>query len=144
MIGDGPDRPAAEWMAKRKGLRDRVLFLGKQDRVRDTLAIADLMILPSELESFGLAALEAMACQVPAVATRVGGIPELIEHGVSGFLAPIGDVEMMARCAVDVLSDEQRLRQMGKEARKVAQSRFCSTRIIPEYENFYREVLERT
>jgi N-acetyl-alpha-D-glucosaminyl L-malate synthase BshA len=144
MIGDGPDRPAAEWMAKRKGLRDRVWFMGKQDNVRDKLAVSDLMILPSELESFGLAALEAMACEVPAVATRVGGIPELIDDGRTGFLTPIGDVEMMARCAVDVLSDEQRLREMGRAAREVAQTRFCSTKIIPHYEAFYRELLERT
>src|SRR3954466_16416139 len=97
MIGDGPDRPAAEWTAKRKGLRDRVIFLGKQDRVADKLGISDLMLLPSELESFGLAALEAMACEVPTVATRVGGVPEVIEHGETGYLAHVGDVEEMAR-----------------------------------------------
>jgi L-malate glycosyltransferase len=144
MIGDGPDRPAAEWMAKRKGLRDRVSFLGKQDNVRDKLAVADLLLLPSELESFGLAALEGMACEVPAVATRVGGIPELIDDHQTGFLAPIGDIELMARCAIDILSDEQRLRAMGRAARDVAKTRFSSTGIIPQYEQFYAEVLERT
>ena len=89
MIGDGPERPAAEWMAKRKGLRDRVSFLGKQTQVADKLAVADLMLLPSELESFGLAALEAMACEVPTVATRVGGLPEVIDHGVTGYKAHV-------------------------------------------------------
>jgi len=144
MIGDGPDRPAAEWMAKRKGLRDRVSFLGKQDRVADKMAIADLMLLPSELESFGLAALEAMACEVPTVATRVGGLPEVIDHGETGYLTHVGDVDEMARCAIEVLSDESRLRAMGRRAREVAQQRFCSSKIIKEYEDFYRLVLERS
>jgi glycosyltransferase involved in cell wall biosynthesis len=102
------------------------------------------MLVPSELESFGLAALEAMACEVPTVATSVGGVPEVIEHGRSGFLAPVGDVETMAACAIEVLSDESRLREMGKAARWEAQTRFCSSRIIPEYEAFYERVLERT
>jgi len=144
MIGDGPDRPAAEWMAKRKGLRDRVSFLGKQDRVADKMAIADLMLLPSELESFGLAALEAMACEVPTVATRVGGLPEVIDHGETGYLTHVGDVDEMARCAIEVLSDESRLRAMGRRAREVAQQRFCSSKIIKEYEDFYQLVLERS
>src|SRR5437868_3564054 len=144
MIGDGPDRPAAEWMAKRKGLRDRVSFLGKQDRVGDKLAIADLMLLPSELESFGLAALEAMACEVPTVATRVGGLPEVIEDGETGYLAHVGDVDEMARCAIEILTDESRLRAMGRRAREAAQQRFCSSKIIKQYEEYYRVVLERS
>ena len=142
MIGDGPDRPAAEWMAKRKGLRDRVIFLGKQDRVADKLGIADLMLLPSELESFGLAALEAMACEVPTVATRMGGVPEVVEHGVTGYLAHVGDIEEMARCAVEILGDESRLRAMGQRARKVAEEKFGASKIIPQYEAFYREMIE--
>jgi N-acetyl-alpha-D-glucosaminyl L-malate synthase BshA len=144
MIGDGPDRAAAEFMARRKGIGERVLFLGKQDRVEEKLGVADLMLLPSELESFGLAALEAMACEVPAIATRVGGIPEVIDDGQNGCLAEVGDTARMARCAIELLSDESRLRQMGKRARLAAQSRFCSTKIIPQYEDFYRAVLERT
>src|SRR5437762_7530703 len=128
MIGDGPDRPAAEWMAKRKGLRDRVSFLGKQDRVGDKLAIADLMLLPSELESFGLAALEAMACEVPTVATRVGGLPEVIDDGETGYLAHVGDVDEMARCEIAILSDDSRLRTLGRRAREAAQQRFCSSK----------------
>jgi N-acetyl-alpha-D-glucosaminyl L-malate synthase BshA len=144
LIGDGPDRPSAEWLVRRKAIQDRVHFLGKQDRIYEKLAIADLMLLPSQLESFGLAALEAMACEVPAVATRVGGIPEVIDDGKTGLLSEVGDIEGMARQATSVLSDEKRLREMGKRARLAAQSRFCSTSIIPQYENYYREVLERT
>jgi len=143
MIGDGPDRSPAEWMVRRKGIQDRVHFLGKQGRVHEKLAIADLMLLPSQLESFGLAALEAMACEVPTVATRVGGVPEVIDDGTTGILAEVSDVEAMARRAIEVLSDESKLRLMGKRARIAAQTRFCSTKIIPEYESFYRCVLER-
>jgi glycosyltransferase involved in cell wall biosynthesis len=105
--------------------------------------VADLLLVPSEMESFGLAALEAGACEVPAIATAVGGVPEVIEHGRNGFLAPVGDVETMAGFAIEILSDETRLREMGKVARWEAQSRFCATRIIPEYEKFYERVLER-
>ncbi|MGH9554810.1 MAG: N-acetyl-alpha-D-glucosaminyl L-malate synthase BshA [Terriglobales bacterium] len=143
LIGDGPERSTAEWMVRRKSLQDRVHFLGKQDRVQEKLAVADLMLLPSELESFGLAALEAMACEVPAIASNVGGLPEVVDHGVTGFLAPVGDVETMARYAIELLSDESRLRDMGRRAREVAQSRFSSASIIAQYEEFYRSVLER-
>jgi len=143
LMGDGPDRSRAEWLVNQKGLRKKVEFLGKVDRVYEKLSVADLMVVPSEMESFGLAALEGMACEVPAIATSVGGVPEVIEHGRSGFLAPVGDVETMARCAIEILSDETRLREMGKVARWEAQTRFCSSRIIPEYERFYERVLER-
>jgi N-acetyl-alpha-D-glucosaminyl L-malate synthase BshA len=143
MIGDGPERSTAEWLVAQKGISDRVLFLGKQDNIHEKLAITDLMLLPSELESFGLAALEAMACEVPAIATRVGGIPEVIEHGRSGFLADVGDVESMSRYAIELLSDPARLQTMAQTARFEAQSRFCSSKIIPQYEKFYREVMER-
>jgi N-acetyl-alpha-D-glucosaminyl L-malate synthase BshA len=144
MMGDGPDRSAAEYLAKRKGIRDRIHFLGKQDNVQTKLAISDLMVMPSELESFGLAALEAMACKVPSIATRVGGVPELIEHGKTGYLAEVGDVETMARCAIELLSDPERLKVMGETARFEAQSSFCSTSIIEKYINYYARVLERS
>jgi N-acetyl-alpha-D-glucosaminyl L-malate synthase BshA len=143
LMGDGPERSRAEWLVNKKGLRKKVEFLGKVDRVSEKLSIADLMLMPSELESFGLAALEAMACEVPAVATAVGGVPEVIEHGRTGFLAEVGDVKTMAEHAISVLSDEKRLREMGQVARWEAQSRFCASRIIPEYERFYERVLER-
>ncbi len=144
LMGDGPDRAAAEWLVRRKGIQERVFFLGKQERVQEKLAISDLMLLPSQLESFGLAALEAMACEVPSIATRVGGVPEVIEDGRTGCLAEVGDVERMARCAVELLSDEKRLREMGYRGRVLAQSRFCSTKIIPQYEQFYERVLARS
>ena len=143
MIGDGPERSAAEWQVRRLGLLNKVYFLGKQGNVHEKLAISDLMLLPSQLESFGLAALEAMACEVPTVATNVGGLPELIEDGKNGILADVGDVDGMAKRAIELLSDEKRLREMGKLARFEAQSRFCSTKIIPQYEKFYQRVLER-
>lgn len=141
MIGDGPDRANAEYLVRKKGLQKRVCFLGKTDNVENKLAIADLMLMPSELESFGLAALEAMACKVPAISTNVGGVPELIEHGKSGMLAEVGDVETMAKYAIDLLSDEKALRTMGESARFQAQSHFCATKIIAKYEALYARVL---
>jgi N-acetyl-alpha-D-glucosaminyl L-malate synthase BshA len=143
LIGDGPDRSVAEWLAVQKGIHADVLFLGKQDRVQDKLAIADIMLMPSELESFGLAALEAMACEVVPIATRAGGVPEVIEHGKSGYLADVGDVETMARYALELLNDEKRLQEMARQARAVALDRFCATKIVAQYEDFYRRVLER-
>jgi N-acetyl-alpha-D-glucosaminyl L-malate synthase BshA len=143
LMGDGPERSRAEWLVGQKGLRKKVEFMGKVDRVSEKLSVADLMLMPSELESFGLAALEAMACEVPCIATAVGGVPEVIEHGRTGYLAQVGDVDTMARCAIEILSDEKRHREMGKLARWEAQANFCATKIIPEYEMFYRRVLER-
>jgi N-acetyl-alpha-D-glucosaminyl L-malate synthase BshA len=142
MIGDGPDRSQAEWLAMKKGIHDDVIFLGKQDRINEKLAMADVMLLPSQLESFGLAALEATACEVVPIATNVGGVPEVIEHGKNGFLAEVGDVETMARFAIEILEDESKLRAMGKACRSTAQSRFCASKIIPQYEEFYRRVVD--
>ena len=144
LIGDGPDRSVAEWLTVQKGIHEDVLFLGKQDQVQDKLGISDIMLMPSELESFGLAALEAMACEVVPIATRTGGVPEVIEHRVSGFLADVGDVETMARYAIDLLNDDSQLQTMGKAARAVAKARFCASKIVPQYENFYRRVLDRS
>lgn len=144
LIGDGPDRSVAEWLAVQKGIHDDVLFLGKQDQVYEKLSIADIMLLPSELESFGLAALEAMACEVVPISTRAGGVPEVVDHGVSGYLADVGDVDTMARYAIDLLSNEQRLREMAKKARAVAMERFCATKIVKQYEDFYQRVLDRS
>jgi N-acetyl-alpha-D-glucosaminyl L-malate synthase BshA len=144
MIGDGPDRSRAEWLAVQKGIHNDVLFLGKQDRINEKLAVADVILMPSELESFGLAALEAMACEVVPIATRGGGVPELIEHGKSGYLADVGDVDTMAGYAIELLSNDSRLREMGRASRQEAKSRFCSSRIIPQYEEFYRRILARS
>jgi len=144
LIGDGPDRSQAEWLAVQKGIHDDVLFLGKQDQVREKIALGDIMLLPSELESFGLAALEAMACEVVPIATRVGGLPEVIDHAQTGFLASVGDVETMSRYALELLTDEPRRKAMGQAARAMAGERFSTTKIIPQYEEFYRRVLERS
>jgi L-malate glycosyltransferase len=144
LIGDGPDRSQAEWLAVQKGIHEHVLFLGKQDQIREKLAISDVMLMPSELETFGLAALEGMACEVVPIAARTGGVPEVIEHGVTGFMADVGDVDTMARYAIDLLSDESALRAMGKRARAAAQEKYCASKIIPLYEDFYRRVLERS
>lgn len=141
LIGDGPDRSQAEWLAVQKGIHDDVIFLGKQDRVNEKIAVADVMLLPSQLESFGLAALEAMASKVVPIATNVGGLPEVVEHQKSGFLAEVGDVETMSRYAIELLSDDNKLNQMAKAARCAAQARFCTSKIIPQYEEFYRRVL---
>ena len=143
LIGDGPDRSLAEHLARQYGVRDRIHFLGKQDNVNELLPLADLMLMPSEMESFGLAALEAMASSVPAIATRVGGVPELISDGVDGRLFPVGDVEAMAAAAIDLLGHPDELASMAVRARKTAQDRFCASRIIPLYERYYEEVLGR-
>jgi N-acetyl-alpha-D-glucosaminyl L-malate synthase BshA len=144
MIGDGPERSRAEWLAVKKGIHNKVDFLGKQDRIHEKLPVADLMLLPSQLESFGLAALEAMACEVVPIATDVGGVPEVIDHGKTGYLAEVGDVDTMAHYALEILSDEAKLKQMGEQARASAQARFCASKIIPMYEKYYREVLDRS
>jgi L-malate glycosyltransferase len=144
LMGDGPDRSPAEWLAVQKGIHNDVIFLGKREQVFETLAISDVLLMPSELESFGLAALEAMASEVVPITTNVGGVPEVVEHGKSGFLAKVGDVETMASYAIEILKDEGRLRAMGKQCRQAARARFCTTKIIPQYEQFYRRVLDRS
>ncbi len=144
LMGDGPERSPAERLAVQKGIHHDVIFLGKQEQIGEKLAIADVLLLPSQLESFGLAALEAMASEVVPVATRVGGIPEVIEHGSTGFLAEVGDVDSMAKYAIEILGDEARLRAMGRACRKWAADHFSANSIIPQYEAFYRRVLERS
>jgi glycosyltransferase involved in cell wall biosynthesis len=120
-----------------------VEFLGEQDQVLPLLSAADVFLLPSAQESFGLAALEAMACDVPVVASRVGGLPELIEHGVSGFLHPLDDLDGMAESALRLLTDAALHRQMAEAARRTAHERFCDVKIVPMYETYYEEVLSR-
>jgi N-acetyl-alpha-D-glucosaminyl L-malate synthase BshA len=141
LIGDGPERSTAEYLARKLGISHRIHFLGKQDNVNELLPLADLMLMPSEMESFGLAALESMACSVPAIATRVGGVPELIESGINGILCPVGDVDSMARAAIHLLQNPEALASMIQAARKTAQDHFCASRVIPLYENYYRQVL---
>jgi N-acetyl-alpha-D-glucosaminyl L-malate synthase BshA len=142
LIGDGPDRGAAEYLARKRKLQKDVIFLGKQDQVYEKLAAADLFLLPSQLESFGLAALEAMACEVPVIATNVGGLPEVIEHGVDGYLVEPGDVKAAGEYAIDILSRADHGREMGRTARLNAKQKFCANDVIPQYERYYQRVLE--
>lgn len=141
LIGDGPDRGAAEYIVRKKRLSKDVFFLGKQDHVQEKLGLADLFLLPSDSESFGLAALEAMACQVPVVATDVGGLPEVVAHGIDGYLFEPRDVAAGAQFALDILTRPDRGRMMGEMARANARRKYCSNDIIPLYERYYEKVL---
>jgi N-acetyl-alpha-D-glucosaminyl L-malate synthase BshA len=143
MVGDGPDRGAAEWLVRSKGLVEDVHFLGKQDRVHEKLGIADLFLLPSDLESFGLAALEAMACEVPVIASDVGGLPEVVTHGEDGYLVPPRDVATASKFALEILTRSDRGRSMGQQARINARRKYCSKDVIPVYESYYRQVLSQ-
>jgi N-acetyl-alpha-D-glucosaminyl L-malate synthase BshA len=142
MCGDGPERADAEALAAKLGVTSQVEFVGKQpqSQIREYLSVADLLLLPSQSESFGLTALEAMACQVPVVATHVGGIPELVEDGGCGYLFEIADVDGMADAALRVLSDDQERERLGVRGREIAVSRFATEKIIPQYEDLYRRV----
>jgi N-acetyl-alpha-D-glucosaminyl L-malate synthase BshA len=142
MVGDGPDRPKAEWLASSHGISHDVLFMGKQSDMAPFLSIADVLLLPSEIESFGLVALEAMACEVPVVATRIGGIPEVVEHGEDGFLVDLGDVAAMAEASIRLAKDPELRAEMGKSAREHAVRDFCSTKIVRHYEHLYLETIE--
>jgi len=142
MVGDGPDRPRAQQRAEVLGVEDHVVFLGKHTSVDELLACADLFLLPSESESFGLAALEAMACGVPVVASRVGGVPEVVVDGETGALLDVGDVGGMAKAAVGILGDADRWAQVSGAARRLAVERFDARKVVPIYEAFYREVLD--
>jgi N-acetyl-alpha-D-glucosaminyl L-malate synthase BshA len=143
LIGDGPDRGAAEYIVRKKHIAKDVLFLGKQDHVHEKLGLADLFLLPSDEESFGLAALEAMACEVPVVATNVGGLPEVVKNGVDGYLFPPRDVHAAAKYALEILTRPDRGRLMGQMARASARARYCSNDIIPLYEAYYRKILDQ-
>jgi N-acetyl-alpha-D-glucosaminyl L-malate synthase BshA len=144
LVGDGPDRSEAEWLAHDLHINDRVHFMGKQERVNELLPLADLLLMPSELESFGLVALEAMACKVPSISTRVGGVAEVIDDGVTGLLYSVGDVENMAAGALSLLKDRGRLEAMREAGRKTAQKRFCASLVVPHYVRYYEQVLENS
>ncbi len=141
LIGDGPDRSAAEWLAHDLGIHTRVHFIGKQESVNQLLPLADLLLMPSQLESFGLVALEAMACKVPSIATRVGGVPEVIDDGVTGLLYEPGDIDSMAQGALELLTNRDRLQTMRDAARHDAQKRFCASLVVPRYVRYYEQVL---
>src|SRR6478609_1934402 len=141
MIGDGPERTHAEAMCRELNISNDVRFLGKQEAVEEVLSVADLFLMPSEKESFGLAALEAMACEVPVVSSNTGGLPELQVQGVTGFMSNIGDIEDMTRKALFIL-DKKNLPQFKANALKRAQE-FDISNILPLYENYYRQILEK-
>jgi N-acetyl-alpha-D-glucosaminyl L-malate synthase BshA len=140
MIGDGPERQNAEQLCRELHLCDHVRFLGKQDPIEELLAICDLFLMPSESESFGLAALEAMACEVPVISSNGGGLPEVNLHGVTGFLSDPGKVDEMASYAIQLLENEQMLLQFRENALQQAQ-RFALDQILPDYERYYEEIL---
>jgi N-acetyl-alpha-D-glucosaminyl L-malate synthase BshA len=142
MAGDGPDRGPAERLASELGVIEAVRFLGKQDHLERLIPHAHVLHLPSETEAFGLAALEAMACGVPPVATRTGGVPDLITHGVDGFMEPVGDHAAQAGRIIELLANPQLHREMAEAARKTATTRFCTDLIIPQYEDYYRKVCQ--
>jgi len=140
MVGDGPERRAAEDLGRKIGIYEDIVFLGSQDAVEEIYSIGDIFLLPSESESFGLAALEAMACGVPVIASNTGGIPELVIDDYSGFTSPIGDVDKMAKDAMYLLSDMSRWKQFSAQATEHAQ-KFSIDHIVPAYESIYQEVL---
>jgi N-acetyl-alpha-D-glucosaminyl L-malate synthase BshA len=140
-VGDGPDRSEAAHEATALGIADRVLFLGKQDSVAELLACADLFLLPSSSESFGLSALEAMASGVPVIASRTGGLPSVVDDGVTGYLAPIGDIDTMSAAGVELLRDASEWKRMSLAARASAVERFSVDRVVPQYEAYYDKIL---
>ena len=137
LVGDGPDRAAAHRIARELGMSSLVEFLGAQEEVLPLLSISDLFLLPSAQESFGLAALEAMACEVPVVASRVGGLPEVIEHGVTGYLHPPDAIDDMAESAINLLRDRDLHVRIAKAACRRVRQHFCAERIVPMYEACY-------
>ena len=141
LIGDGPERIFIQQLVKEFKLCDHVYFLGEQDHLEPLFFCADLFLLPSEQESFGLTALEAMACGVPVICAETGGLPEVISHGETGFLYPIGEIKKMAESVVGLLSDPKKHELFRNQARRRASEYFNADRIIPQYETYYEEIL---
>ncbi|MGE3801969.1 MAG: N-acetyl-alpha-D-glucosaminyl L-malate synthase BshA [Candidatus Kapaibacterium sp.] len=141
MVGDGPDRAEAERLCRELGFCDDVHFLGKQSGLVELFSAADLFIMPSQSESFGLSALEAMSCGLPVLSNSVGGLSELNLHGTTGYISEIADIDRMARYAIDLLKDERRYKRFSDAARERAVSQFSAQDIVPAYEEFYERVL---
>ncbi|MEK7748786.1 MAG: glycosyltransferase, partial [Bacteroidota bacterium] len=140
LIGDGPDRSQCEQLARELGIHDDVKFLGKQTELVPILSSADLFLLPSQSESFGLSALEAMACEIPVISSSVGGLPELVVHGQTGFIAEMGDIDRMSRYAIDLLTNPSKHQLFAKASRQKAME-FNSNKIIAQYEQYYEKIL---
>ncbi len=143
LVGDGPERSACEALCREMGICDNVKFLGKQSEVVPILSISDLFLIPSQSESFGLAALEAMACGVPVISSSVGGLPELQLHGETGYIAEIGDIQRMAKYGIDLLTNEPKHISFANAARERAVTLFNENKIVDEYENYYNEILSK-
>jgi N-acetyl-alpha-D-glucosaminyl L-malate synthase BshA len=143
MVGDGPERSAVSYRAGQLGVRDDTIFVGKQANIAEYLGVSDVFLLPSELESFGLAALEALACELPVIATRIGGIPEVVTDNETGYLSDIGDTEKMSADTLKLLNDEEMRRAFGERGREQAVERYGTEKIIPQYIAFYEKIMQR-
>jgi N-acetyl-alpha-D-glucosaminyl L-malate synthase BshA len=141
MIGDGPDRSVAEAFCRDHHLREQVFFLGNVPNLEEIVGAADLFLLPSEAESFGMAALEAMASEVPVIGSRAGGLPEVVVEGETGYLLPVGDVEAMAERTIEILSNPDLQRRLGRNGRDLAEGKFNVNRVVPRYREFYERVI---
>ncbi len=142
LVGDGPERSECERLARELGLQNKVLFLGKQDALVEILSASDLFLIPSQSESFGLAALEAMACGLPVISSSVGGLPELVRHNETGYIAEIGDISRMSKYTVELLTNEKKYSQFALNARERSVKNFDKSIIVPAYEEYYNEVLK--
>lgn len=143
LIGDGPDRSECERLCRQLEIHPHVKFLGKQEGLVEILSASDIFLIPSQSESFGLAALEAMACGIPVVSSSVGGLPELIRHNETGYIAEIGDIERMAKYCIDLLTNEKKFKLFSSNARETAVKKFDKSVIIPMYEQHYKKILEQ-
>ena len=142
LVGDGPDRSECERLCRQIGLDDKVKFLGKQDAFVEILTSSDIFLIPSQSESFGLAALEAMACGLPVISSSVGGLPELIRHNETGYIAEIGDIDRMAKYTLELLSNERKYKMFSDNARSRAVDVFDKSQVVPTYENYYKTILD--
>ncbi|HZW38858.1 MAG TPA: N-acetyl-alpha-D-glucosaminyl L-malate synthase BshA [Ignavibacteriaceae bacterium] len=142
LVGDGPERSDCERLSRELGLYDKVRFLGKQEALVDILAASDVFLIPSQSESFGLAALEAMSCGLPVVSSSVGGLPELIKHNESGFIAEFGDIDRMSKYVIELLCNDKKYEMFSQNARKRAVENFDTSKVIPLYEEHYKSILK--
>ena len=141
LVGDGPERSDCENLTRELDIQESVKFMGKQDCIAELLSISDLFLMPSQSESFGLSALEAMSCGVPVISSSIGGLPELNIHGETGYIAEFGDVERMAKYSIDLLTNRRKYDMFAANARMRAEE-FDKDKIIPQYENFYKKILK--
>ncbi|MCW9064978.1 MAG: glycosyltransferase, partial [Ignavibacteriaceae bacterium] len=141
LVGDGPDRSECERLVRQLDLQDKVKFLGKQDGLVEILSSADIFLIPSQSESFGLAALEAMACGLPVISSSVGGLPELVKHNETGFIAEIGDIDRMAKYTLELLSNEKKYKIFSENSRQRAVNKFDTSKVVPLYEEYYQQIL---